>query len=129
MKGLAVALLFVLAVTHFGYDAIALGYPDQAAAAKAWFYMLRGIEGVVLFAVVAYLTKSLPVLLVCLLGMFEEGMTAACRAGKPIGESPGYAAFSGLCGQEWHTVGLVGLGLVALGIAYDIGRDRAKERT
>jgi hypothetical protein len=58
----------------------------------------------------------------CLLGMFEEGMTTACRASKPIGGVLGYEPFSGLCGQEWYRLGLCLLGLVALGVAYELGR-------
>lgn len=128
MKRLAVPLLLAVAVTHFGYELIALAYTEQAAAAKAWFYMLRGLEGVVLFGAIAALSKSLAVTLVCALGIWEEGLTVACRASKPIGEALGYAPFVGLCGREWYWIGLAALGLVALGIAYDLGKDRGQKR-
>ena len=123
---LAIALLLTVAATHFGYELLAMGYDQRAAAAKAWFYALRGLEGFVLFAVIASLVRSRAVLAVCCLGMSEESLTAACRVAKPIGESPGYAPFAGLCGQEWYFAGLIALGLVALGIAYDLGRGRGK---
>lgn len=125
---LAVPLLVTVAVTHFGYDVIALLYEQQDAAARAWFYMLRGIEGAFLFALVAALSRHRAVVAVCLLGLSEESLTAACRASKPIGEFLGYAPFTGLCGREWYFAGLIALGLVALGIAYDLGRGRGSER-
>lgn len=128
MRRLAILLLLCVAATHFGYDLIALAYTEQAAAAKAWFYMLRGLEGVVLFGVIAALSKSIAVTLVCALGAWEEGLTVACRASKPIGDALGYAPFVGLCGRDWYWIGLAALGLVALGIAYDLGKDRGKER-
>jgi len=121
---LAVALLVTVGVVHFGYDWIALAYPDSGAAAKAWFYMLRGVEGVALFAIVAALARTRGVIAVSLLGMFEEGMTTACRASKPIGGVLGYEPFAGLCGPEWYRLGLGLLGLIALGLAYEIGRTR-----
>lgn len=129
MTGLAVALLAAVAATHYGYELIALAYAQPGPAAKAWFYMLRGLEGFALFAVVASLVRSRAVLAVCILGMSEESLTVACRASKPIGETLGYAPFAGLCGREWYFAGLIALGLVALGIAYDLGRGRGKTRT
>lgn len=125
---LAVALVVTVAVVHFGYDWIAQGYPDPGAAAKAWFYMLRGLEGVVLFAVVAYAFRHRGVIAVCLLGMFEEGLTTACRASKPIGGVLGYEPFAGLCGPEWYRLGLGLLGLIALGLSYEIGRERRAKK-
>jgi hypothetical protein len=119
---LAVALLLLVGVVHFGYDLIALAYLDPGAAAKAWFYMLRGIEGVALFAFIAALHRHKAVIAVCALGMFEEGLTTACRASKPIGGVIGYEPFSGLCGRERYWLGLGLLGLVALGLAYELGR-------
>lgn len=126
---LAVLLLVLVGVTHFAPDWIAFSYEQPDAAARAWFYMLRGVEGVALFALVASLSKHCAVIAVCLLGMFEEGMTTACRASKPIGGALGYTPFSGLCGSEWYWLGLGLLGLVALGLAYELGRGRGKTRT
>ncbi len=125
---LAVALLVLVGVTHFGPSWIALSYEQQEAADRAWFYMLRGLEGVALFAVIACTYRYRAVIAVCLSGMFEEGMTTACRASKPIGGVLGYELFSGLCGREWYRLGLVLLGLVALGLAYEIGR-KARGKT
>lgn len=123
---LACVLLLLVGVTHFGYEVIAMAYEQSEAAARAWFYILRGVEGAALFGIIGSLAKSRAVIAVCLLGMSEESLTAACRVSKPIGELPGYAPFSGLCGREWYFAGLIALGLVALGIAYDLGRGRGK---
>lgn len=126
---LAVPLLLLVALTHFGYEPIALLYEQQEAAAKAWFYMLRGVEGVALFGVVAAMSRHRAVILVCALGMLEEGMTTACRASKPIGGVLGYEPFAGLCGPEWYRLGLGLVGLLALAIAYEMGRStRGQER-
>ena len=126
---IAVLLLALIGVAHYAPDWIATAYEQQDAAARAWFYMLRGVEGVALFALVAALSKHIAVIAVCVLGMFEEGMTTACRASKPIGGFLGYEPFSGLCGKEWYWLGLGLLGLLALGLAYELGRGRGKKRT
>lgn len=123
MSALAALLLLLVGATHYGYDLIALAYGGAPAVAKAWFYILRGVEGLALFAVVAVAyRRHRAVLAVCLLGMVEEGQTAACRMSQPIGDLPAYLpAFEGLCGPAWYWVGLCALGLVALGIAYELG--------
>lgn len=126
---IAVLLLALIGMAHYAPDWIATAYEQQDAAARAWFYMLRGVEGVALFALVAALSKHIAVIAVCVLGMFEEGMTTACRASKPIGGFLGYEPFSGLCGKEWYWLGLCLLGLLALGLAYELGRVRGKKRT
>lgn len=119
---LAVLLAGVIFVTHFGSDWAGTFYREAVAAGKAWFYMLRGMEGLVLFAIIAALKRHPAVTAVCLVGMFEEGMTTACRASKPIAEAPAVLPFSGLCGDDWYRVGLTLLGLSALGILYELGR-------
>lgn len=103
---LASALLLLVGVCHFGYDQMARAYADQAAAARALFYILRGIEGVCLFGAVAVLARNRWVFAVCSFGMFEEGETAICRAAKPIAERPAVELFQGLCGEPWYGVGL-----------------------
>jgi len=119
---LAIALLLIVAGVHFGYELIALCYSQRDSAAKAWFYMLRGLGGTALFGIVASLCRRRAVLAVCMMGMFEEGMTTACRASKPIGGVLGYEPFAGLCGPEWYQLGLALLGLISLGILYELGR-------
>ena len=124
---LAIGLLVLIFCTHFGCDWIGSHYASPESATKAWFYILRGIEGTALFAVVACLQRSRSVISVCALGMFEEGMTAACRASLPISQVPGVSAFSGLCGDGWYQFGLLMQGLVALGIVYELGRSSGKD--
>ncbi len=124
---LAIGLLALVFSVHFGCDWIGSRYASHEAATKAWFYILRGIEGVALFAAIACLQRSRAVIAVCALGMFEEGMTAACRASLPIAEVPGVSSFSGLCGDDWYRFGLLMQGLVALGIVYELGRSRGKD--
>lgn len=121
---LAVFLLVLVGAVHFGTDWLSLLFAQQETARKALFYIARGIEGVALFAAVAMVTKHRAVIAVCCLGVFEEGMTSACRVSKPISQLPGVELFSGLCGREWYFVGLAALGLVALGLAYEMGRSR-----
>ena len=68
---LAALLLLAIAATHYGEQFFA----DRPAA----FYVLRGIEGAVLFGVIAWAFRSvIPVVWVSLFGMVEEAQTAAC---------------------------------------------------
>ena len=98
---LAIALLALLVCCHFGGDHLAKGYADPVAASKALFYILRGIEGVALFAVISILARNRWVFSVCCFGMLEEGETAICRAAKPIAERPAVELSHGLCGEPW----------------------------
>lgn len=120
---LAAALLLLVALTHFAYDHIAQAYGDPPAAARAWFYLLRGIEGAGLFAVIACLARNRWVLAVCCLGMFEESQTSICRAARPIAERPAVELFQGLCGEPWYGAGLFLAALVAASLI-----DRMRER-
>ena len=118
MKSLAAILLLVVALVHYGYDLIAIGYENATQAAKAWFYILRGAEGAVLFAVIAALAhqrwgrRSWVVALPCIWGMAEEAQTSICRLGKPTTESPRNELFSGLCGSEWYWLGLAAVAVI-----------------
>jgi hypothetical protein len=114
---LAAALLLLVACCHYGDSLLAQGYDNPEAAARAIFYILRGIEGVVLFAVIAAITRNRYAFAVCLFGMFEEGQTAICRAAKPIAERPAVELFKGLCGEPWYGVGLLLAALIAASMA------------
>lgn len=98
---LAAFLLLLVVGCHYGYDVLAMSYADPAQAGKAWFYILRGVEGAALFGVIAALARHPIVFLVCLFGMVEESQTAICRAARPIAEAPAVEAFTGLCGSPW----------------------------
>ena len=39
-----VAIIFLVALTHYGYPFIAMLYDKPDAAARAWFYALRGLQ-------------------------------------------------------------------------------------
>lgn len=103
-------LLFVLVFgVHYGPDLIAVHYPNPEAATKALFYIARGLEGVVLYLLIAILSGGWivrTVWLVCLWGLVEEAQTAVCRLSKPISTVPGVELFSGLCGKDWYVAGL-----------------------
>lgn len=123
------ALLFVLiGVTHYAPDLIGLQYMNPSGAAKAWYYILRGFEGVALFALIGATTKSLSVGVVCLWGLLEEAQTSVCRLAKPIGEAPAHELFSGLCGEPFYKVSLTAAALIGLAIYYEIGRRRGPKR-
>jgi hypothetical protein len=104
---LAVLLLAIIVGAHYSADHFAQGYGDPAAASRALFYILRGLEGSALFVVIAILARHRWVSVVCLFGLFEESQTAICRAARPIGERPAVELFKGLCGDPWYGVGLI----------------------
>ena len=108
-KALAIGLLVLVCVTHYLPDNLGAMYPDPQAATKAWFYVLRGVEGACLFLLVAILSGGWivrTVWAVCAWGFAEEAQTALCRLSKPITTVPGVELFSGLCGKEWYVAGL-----------------------
>lgn len=110
---LAGALLLLVVMTHYAADHLGQAYADPGAASRAWFYILRGVEGVALFAVIACLARNRWVTAVCLFGLFEESQTAVCRAARPIAERPAVELFQGLCGGPWYGVGLLVAALIA----------------
>jgi len=111
---LAAILLALIALVHYSYDLWAMGYANQAQAARNIFYILRGVGGAVLFCIVGLLSRRTVVLAVCLFGAFEESQTAVCGLARGIDSLPGYEAFVGLCGQPMYTIGLWALVCLAL---------------
>lgn len=133
---LTIALLFAVAVPHYTYEPLSLLWPDPAAAAKAWFYVLRGFSGAALFAIVAVLAGMLAsctrsrswyvlTLIVCLWGFAEETETAVCRLGAGIG-NPKLPTlhWQGLCdalaGVPFYWLGIVVFGGVGVLLAMQI---------
>lgn len=108
---LAALLLLTVAITHYGVDPLCALVPEWAHAAKALFYVFRGAEGAILFAVIGVLRPILwPV---CAWGLVEEGETAVCRfAAGPLNVPPPAAPWIGLCGEAVH------LPIYMLGIVY-----------
>lgn len=107
---LAAGLLLVVAITHYGYDPVCTLVPSLGQSAKGVFYVLRGVEGVVLFSAIWFLRPALWA--VCLWGISEEGETAVCRVAAGFPGVPVATAWSGLCGDLTH------LPLYMLGIVF-----------
>lgn len=103
MRGLPSLLLVLVAVTHYGPPFLAGLYPDPDSVVRAWFYILRGIEGALLFCVVWALAPHTPtfmrygVALTCAWGALEEAQTAICRAAIGIEKKAQVGLFEGLC--------------------------------
>lgn len=126
-------LLLLVAAVHFGYEPLAHWmYPNApTAAAKAIFYIFRGVEGFVLWGMVFHLgRKSLLFGVACAWGAFESAQTSMCRLAAPIAGNPPVApAFGGLCDlvSGLPVVGLTAvLVLVALSIVQEVDRARRK---
>lgn len=89
--------------THLGYDVLASFYKDYARASAGWFYVLRGVEGTVLYLIVWSLTPwnpkhvRLAVSAACAWGALEEFQTAACRLSLGFTKVPEPGPFHGLC--------------------------------
>lgn len=119
-----IAVFVAVGITHYAYDPLSLLFDKQAYAARNIFYAMRGIEGVVLLAIIGMLAKSLTASVACLWGITEEGLTAACRIIKGIGEPnpSNHVQFAGLCGPEAYWIGAVFAALMGLAIVYELGR-------
>lgn len=94
MKRLAI-LFAVIAVTHLAYDPLSMivGSPQE------WFYILRGVEGATVFALLAKAQASLLWGIVCLWGALESSLTAICGVGYMVSPTT-LAKFSGLCDAQ-----------------------------
>lgn len=130
-NALAVALLFVVAVVHYGYEPIAsLLYPDQAErAARAVFYVARGFEGAVLYGLLwACAPRRLPVMAACLWGAVESAQTALCRIALGLGgPTPAPGPYGGLCdlATDWPISGLTAVvALVCISIVRECNADK-----
>lgn len=95
------ALLLLVVVVHFRYAALAEWlHPQQAEyAARALFYVLRGVEGAAVFAALLILAPpSLLLRLACVVGMLANCGTALCRVAWPLNQPlPPGANAGGLC--------------------------------
>jgi len=111
---LAIILMLLVAGTHYAYAPLALLYEHPKVAAKALFYVARGIEGAAVFSLLGLLSKRPEVWAVCALGFIEESETAVCRLSDPIDSVPGVEIFDGLCGQQYYALGLWALVCLAL---------------
>ncbi len=119
---LAIILLLVVTGTHYGTAPLSLFYEDPTRAARALFYVARGMEGAVLFVLVGILVRRPVVWAVCFFGFIEEAQTSVCRVAYGIAGNPGPQLFSGLCGQNLYILGLI----AALGLALYTYRETRK---
>lgn len=104
MKDRALLLLAVVLLTHYGYQIMADGTEDAQTWASWWFYVLRGLEGMVLCYLLlqmfpghtawSYLGTA-----ACWIGMFEEGQTMVCGL-LEMGVDPP-PLWSGLCVERF----------------------------
>lgn len=118
-EALAIALLLLVAATHYGYAPLAVAFDDTDAAARALFYVFRGVEGTALFALVGVLSRHPAVWAVCLWGAVEESQTAVCRLGAGIDtDASAVDLFAGLCGPSWYWGGVVIAAMFAVWVAY-----------
>ena len=97
---LGALLLLTICITHYGYDPLCTLVPALAGQAKGLFYVLRGFEGTILFAVIWRLQPILwPV---CAWGATEEAETAVCRLSVGFPASPTGSSWNGLCSDLTH---------------------------
>lgn len=131
MLALSSILLALVATTHYAPALLGSLYADQAAATRAWFYILRGVEGCVLYLAVWWLAPHRPiyarygVALACAWGAIEEAETAVCRLAVGIERKAEVPLFSGLCDQ-WLGAPVYVLTLVAvlLVLSAIVGREK-----
>jgi hypothetical protein len=119
---LAALLLILIAATHDGYEPLAQFYEDPDRAARALFYIFRGMEGAILFMLVGLLARQRLVWLVCAWGFYEEGSTAVCRLSAGVVKPVEHHQFEGICGNGWYMAGV----LVAAGLALMIHDNKDK---
>ncbi len=113
---LAALLLLLVAATHYAYDPIALALGDVRPAAM--FYVLRGVEGFVLFVLLALRVRlDLPALLACAWGAAEELQTSSCRVSMGLASAPRVLPFEGLCGWPAYSIGVAAMACIAVYVA------------
>lgn len=111
-------LLVLVGGVHYGYQPLAewLGWRPGAV-----FYILRGVEGAALFAVVVWLAARRYgwglVTAVAGWGFIEETQTAVCRLSQDMTSAPQVAPYSGLCGTWAYAIGVVFMAVLAAAIA------------
>jgi hypothetical protein len=97
-RRLASLLLVLVVTTHYAYAPLSEFYGNPQAASKAIFYILRGVEGFILYAVVWSLSRGgIAVALACGWGMLESAQTSICRMAIGIERTATASPYSGLC--------------------------------
>ncbi len=122
---LAFTLFVTVLATHYGYPSLADLSGGGIAAERAWFYVLRGVEGIVAFLAILALLPRSPLTLaaqgVCVWGAIEEGQTAVCRLAIGINNKQSNHEMQGLCdvvtGWPIYAISLLGLAWWAIRIS------------
>lgn len=112
-RNLAILLLVVISVCHYGYAPLCDLVPALRGQERGVFYTLRGIEGAVLFLVIWRLR---PILWPYVLwGAFEESETAVCRISAGFPATPTGSPWTGLCDQVTHwPLSMLGIVIAAI---------------
>lgn len=111
MLRFGILLFAMVLLTHYGAAPLAELSPNPPGAVRAWFYILRGFEGVFLFGAILALLDVIHragVLRIpayarflcfgsCAWGMLEEGETAVCRLAIGVNDKTPSLVWSGLC--------------------------------
>ena len=101
--GLPSLLLAMVVISHYGYYLIASFYPEpqQLAVARAWAYVLRAFEAVILYTAVLALAPAVmrsALAVACGWGIFESAQVIACRMQYPMDRvPPTVTLYAGLC--------------------------------
>lgn len=116
------ALLLLVAITHYGYDPLASYFfpEEQQRAARAIFYVLRGVEATALYGLLwSFAPRRLPIVAACVWGAVESAQTAVCRLAFGLGgPAPAPGPYAGLCDvAAGYPVGLV-MAVVGLACAF-----------
>lgn len=94
--------------THYSPDLLASLWENPERARRALFYIFRGVEGAVLFALLMSQWRPRAAEIAVLMwGYAEETQTAVCRISQGVGNSPSAPMYSGLCGTEAYWVGVL----------------------
>ncbi len=120
---LSAILLALIALTHYGYEPIASLFGQQATQSSI-FYILRGYEGLALFAFIGILARRVDVAAVCVWGMVEEGQTAICRLAVGLTSQVSVPPYTGVCGRGMYWIGIVAAALLALFVARELKNER-----
>lgn len=99
MRALVLLLAAATLATHRAYAPLSQLWAQPARAAEELFYVLRGVEGTVLFCAVLWLAERAragawlaPLALLAIYGAVEEALTAFCGAAYLAANGAGRAA-------------------------------------
>lgn len=112
-RNLSILLLAVVAMTHYLYPILCEFIAPLHGQEKGVFYVLRGVEGAVLYGVLIRLQPKLwPV---ALWGAIEESETAVCRLSVGFPAPSVGSSGNGLCDDLTHwPLSMIGIAIAAV---------------